>query len=380
MLWRAAVIGAAVGLVALIFVASSRDGDATPTSAKQEVSPSQDFLDVFDADVIGNPRALSLGIAGRGRGVNTRALTVRVYRRGRSTGWRRTPRLAEPLNPAGGLSLAQHRGNPCVGYEPETDGRVLACLRENAWRRLPRAGLPGPGARLAKIATFRGRVIAVFDVGHAPDTWTLILELRDGRWRSLGRPIPTHGAIATVGENSDKSDVLDVGMTDVATGRRTIRSFSAGRWRAMPPLEGIGAGPSPGGPVRLGARVYLPVVDASAEPWRFRVYALDGGAWSPVGHPLNEGPGNAQGVLRINAQAVWAAWQEHAPRRGGGFDTEMWVRRLTPTPGKVERVWAGTTIGPGDIETVQGVGGQSVMYMPQRHGRGTLTLRVEPVR
>jgi hypothetical protein len=367
----------AAGLVAVLLAASSNGGDAASTA---NVSPARDFLDVFDSAIVGDTRTLSLGVAGRARGTNRRALTVRVYRRGRTTRWQRTPRLAHPLDPAGALTLAQHDGDPCVGYQTKANAPVLACLRKDTWRQLPRAGLPGSGAQLAKLTMLGERMIAAFDVGQAPNAWTVILQLKGDRWRRLGRPIPTHGAITTVGEDYDDSNVLDVGLVDVAAGRRSIRTLSSGRWRIQPPLEGVGAGPMPGGPVRLDSRVYLPVIDASAEPWQFRVYVLDHGRWSPLGDAFNQGRGNAQGVLRINAGAVWAAWQEHAPRRDGAFDTQMYVRRLTPTPAKAERVWAGKTIGPGDIETVQGPAGQSVLYMPQRQGRQALTVRVKQLR
>jgi hypothetical protein len=167
---------------------------------------------------------------------------------------------------------------------------------------------------------------------------------------------------------------------DVATGTRQLWTLDAGEWRASAPLRGIGGGPTPGGPVRLGSRVYLPVIDASVEPWQFSVHALDGQSWTQVGGPLNRGPGNAQGVLRVNGRSVWAAWQESAPRRDGRFDTRMYVQRVAPRPAAAKRIWSGVSIGPGSIETVQAAGGHWVLYMPQARGRPGLTVAVSRLR
>jgi hypothetical protein len=202
------------------------------------------------------------------------------------------------------------------------------------------------------------------------------MRLRGNRWDRLGRAIPANGKLAALGEDYSARDTLDLGLVDVARGRRWVWSFSHGRWRRSAALAGIGGGPMPGGPVRLGARVYLPVIDTSREPWRFLVHVLADRKWSPVGRPLNRTAGNAQGVLRINDNAVWASWQEHQPRRDGLFDTRLYVQRVARRSGGARRVWDGASIGPGSIETVAGAEGQSVLYMPSSDGRRGLTVRV----
>ena len=135
----------------------------------------------------------------------------------------------------------------------------------------------------------------------------------------------------------------------------------------------------PGGPVRLGGRVYLPVNDASVDPWQFSVYRLEHASWSRVGAVLNSGPGNAQGSVSVNGRSVWAAWQQHDPRPDGLFDARIYVQSLAPAGGTADPVWHGISLGPGDVRTVDALGGRWVVYMPQATGRNALTVRVEPL-
>ncbi len=135
----------------------------------------------------------------------------------------------------------------------------------------------------------------------------------------------------------------------------------------------------PSGPVRLGGRLYLAAVDASSEPWRLTVHALDGHNWSQLGDPLNRGAGNAQGVLRVTRGEVWAAWQENEPRDDGLFDTRVFAQRMAPDIGAPRSVWAGASIGPGSVEVVQGAGRRWVLYMPQASTRRALTVAVKPL-
>jgi hypothetical protein len=377
---RTTALTCVLGVVALALSACS--GNSGSPAAVSDVSPAGDFADVFGADLAGDARGLSLVVAGQARGPGRKELVVRVYRRSRGSGWERAPRLKEALDSGGAMSVVQSNGTPCVGYQGRGGTPVLACLRGRDWLRLPRAGLPAAGlpaasARLTKLALFNGRLIALFQAGRPAGKHLNIVRLEGNRWRRLGRRIPAHGAIAALGENS-AGHTLDLALNDVAAERRSVWHFSEGRWRQSAALEGVGAGPMPSGPVRVGGRVYLPVVDASGQPWRLWVYTLDDEDWSRLGKPLNRGPGNAQGVLRVNGGSVWAGWQEHDPREDGLFDTHMYVQKLAPAPGEAREVWAGTSIGPGNIETVVGAGSQSVLYMPQAQGRRGLTVRVRP--
>lgn len=226
-----------------------------------------------------------------------------------------------------------------------------------------------------RLATLGRRLIAVFGDGRR----VVVVRLVDRRWRRLGKPIPTHGAVVAFSENAEAAGVADVALVDVARNRRVVWSFQNGRWVRSAPLEGVGAGPMPSGPVRLAGRLYLPVVDATTSPWLLSVYVLDGSRWRRLGRPLNRGDGSAQGVLRVNDGAVWAAWQENAPRDDGRFDTEIYTKRIASSPRSAELVWSGVTIGPGDVETVTGAGRRWLLYSPAAPGgRNALTARVEP--
>jgi hypothetical protein len=363
-----------MGLVAFAFPISW--GDPASTAAGRGASPSSDFSDVFSADLAGDADGLSLAVAGQARRGRRGDLVVRVYRRGRRSGWQRAARLGRPLDPGASVSLVQTRGRPCVGYQARRHARFLGCLSGSSWRSLPSAGLPPRPAQLTKLADFNDGLTAVFRARRQ----VIVVRLAGDRWRRLGQPIPANGAIPAIGEGYGAEPALDLALVDVAEGARFLWSLSDGRWRARTPLRDVGGGPMPTGPVRLGSRLYLPVIDASAEPWQFSVYLLDGENWTRLGGPLNRGAGTAQGVIRVNRGSVWAAWQENALRDDGRFDTHMYVRRVAPTSGRARKVWAGTSIGPGSIESVQGAGRQWVLYMPRARGRTGLTVAVKPLR
>jgi hypothetical protein len=114
----------------------------------------------------------------------------------------------------------------------------------------------------------------------------------------VGQPVPTGRAIPAVGECDAAARAPDLALVDVATGVRRLWRLEGGSWREATPLRGVGGGPTPGGPVGLGSTAYLPVIDASTDPWRFSVYLLGGETWTLVaGRPVNQGIGNAQGVI-----------------------------------------------------------------------------------
>jgi hypothetical protein len=245
-----------------------------------------------------------------------------------------------------------------------------------AWRPLPNAGLPPRSARLIRFEACDGRLVALFTM----DRKLIAVRLAGRRWRPLGQPVPTGRAIPAVGECDRTAPAPDLALVDVAAGTRALWSLDTGAWRARTPLGDVGGGPTPGGPVRLGSSVYLPVIDASTAPWRLSVYAFEGGNWTLILGPLNRSSGNAQGVVRVNGHSVWAAWQENAPRPDGRFDTRMYVQRVAPVPGAAEKIWSGISIGPGSMETVQGAGSRWVLYMPQARRRAGLTVAVSRLR
>lgn len=176
------------------------------------------------------------------------------------------------------------------------------------------------------------------------------------------------------------SAAIDVALADVASGERVVWTLARGRWSSHPALRGAGGGPMPGGPVRLGSRMYLPVIDAFAEPWKLSVHVLTGGVWGVADGLLNRGVGNAQGVLTAGGGAVWASWQENEQRADRLFNTRMYAQRVAPRVGEATEVWAGTSIGPGSIETAEAIGRRWILYMPAANGRSALSVAVEPLR
>ena len=206
-----------------------------------------------------------------------------------------------------------------------------------------------------------------------------VRQLRSGRWRRLGPSLPINRLITALGEGSGAHRTVDVALADVESGERTLWSLSRGHWERQTPLKGIGGGPMPGGPVRLGSRIYLPIIDALTEPWRLSVHVFRNGAWAAAGGPVNRGKGNAQGTLSVAEGAVWISWQENEARPDGLFRTRMYVQPVAPGEGRARRVWAGTSIGPGAIEIVQAIGRRWILYMPAARGRRALTVAVKPL-
>jgi hypothetical protein len=366
-------------LALALLVAGGVVGCGGATADEPAVSPGSDFADVFSADLAGDANGLAWVMAGQLR-AHARRLDVRVYRRASGGGWTPAPQLAKRPDSGGQPSLAVIDGAPCVGYAADGGPPVLACLRGGRWHRLPSAGLPAAPAQLTKLSGSGGRPIAVFSTAGGAGSRTTVLRLDGTRWHVLGRPLATHGAIVTLGEATGAGATLDLALLDVPGRQRSLLTFDAGRWHRSAPLAGVGAGPMPGGPVRLGERAYMPVVDADATPWRFSVFVLGDAGWTRLGAPLNSGPGNAQGVLSASGGGVWATWQQDASRADGRFDTRVYAQRVAPSRGAARLVWQGITIGPGSVETVQGAGGRSVLYMPSAAGGRGLTARVEPLR
>jgi hypothetical protein len=338
------------------------------------VSPGAEFIDVLNADLAGNRQGLSLAVVGEVRGKPVGSRVVRVYTRGRTSRWRRTPGFERLLAAGNPVSITEQ--GRCVGFESEPRGRVLACLRDGEWRRVASAGLPPRPARLLKLSRFDGGLWAVF---KARDQVT-VLRLRNGRWHRVGKALRTGRAIAAVGESAGARGVVDVALADVASGERVLWTLVRGHWTRHAPLRGTGGGPMPGGPVRLGSRIYLPVIDAFVEPWKLSVRVLEHRSWSPAAGPLNRGLGNAQGVVSAAGSGIWASWQENAPRDDGLFDTHIYAQQVAPEAGAARELWAGTSIGPGSVETVRAVGRLWELYMPAAKRRKALGVAVVALR
>ena len=369
-----------LGAAVIAAVIGAGCGAAAHSKPKLGASPARDFVDVFSADLAGDRNWLALAVVGRTRGAPPGRQVVRAYIRGRAGGWRRTPPLRRSLAPGAPVALTYANGIPCIAYEGLGGRRLLACLKGGRWRELTTVGLSPQRTRLFKLASFNGRLVLALQTLSAGRRGVVVLRLARGRWRRLGQHVPTGEAVPALGESSRARGTLDLALSDVATGARLVWSLAEGRWHRHQPLGESGGGPMPGGTARLGARLYLPVIDATAEPWAMSVHVLRGAVWSQVGELLNRGAGNAQGVLSVAGRAVWAAWQENEPRDDGLFNTRMYFRRVAPVAGRAREVWAGASIGPGSVETVRGAGRQWILYMPEASARRRLTVAVKPLR
>src|SRR5215212_6123550 len=185
-----------LALSGVVLLALAGCGDA---AGRPRVVPGHDFADVFSADLAGDPDELALIIAGQLRH-GAKRLDVRVYRRDSGGGWNRAPRLAGQLDSGGQPSVVVLGGALCVGYGTAAGRPVLSCLHDGRWHALPHAGLPTAPARLSRLSSSQGRLVAVFSSAAGADTLTTVLQLDGTRWRVLGRPLRTHGAITTLGE------------------------------------------------------------------------------------------------------------------------------------------------------------------------------------
>jgi hypothetical protein len=182
-----------------------------------------------------------------------------------------------------------------------------------------------------------------------------------------------------LGVSVSRPAILDLATVETTSGNRRVWSMVHGRWRGGVPLRGEGAGPMPGGPVRVDKRVYLTATDASAQPWKMSVHVLERRAWRPVDGRLNRSAGNAQGTLSLVGRSVWAAWQEQSQREDGRFETVLWAQRVAPTGDRAKQLWRGVSIGPGSIEVVAGAGRTWALYQPSAMNGSALTVAVKPL-
>ncbi len=272
------------------------------------------------------------------------------------------------------VSVAYGRSAPCVGYLTPRNGTALGCLRNGRWAPLPRAGLPRSPFSFARLTARGSRLVALYAAPQRAAAY----ELKGRRWHRLGGPVRTDGAIVALGENLRSDTPVDLALNDVRSKTRRICTFDGSRWSKSAALRGIGPGPMPSGPVRVGRTVYLAVVDASTSPWVMSVHKLAGARWSTARQQLNQTDGNAQGTIRENDGVVWASWQESRPLQSGAFATSMFAQPLTPGS-RPTSLWRGESIGPGAIETIDSTGGVWAMYMPTAPDARGLTLDVSKV-
>lgn len=349
----------AVGLI-LLMGCNCASSSQRSAAAPEREQPSADFRQVHSSDLAGTTNNLLLAVAGAPSGRSTKELAVRAYRSHGAGGWDELPPLADAFGGVSRVSVVDLAGVPCIGYETPRNGAALGCLRDEEWLPLPRRGLPRRPALLVKLGIRRGSLVAVFHSGSA----VTVTEMAHGRWRRLGPPLRTNDSIPAVSENLNDASAIDIALVDLRRRTRYVWSLLDGRWHRSPALSGIGGGPMPSGTVRLANKLYMPVIDADRSPWTFAVFVLDHGRWRRYRGPENRTRGNAQGSLRVVGNEVWAAWQENRPARNGIFDTTMYTTRIAPLPGVIQKVWAGRSVGPGDIETVSGAGRLWTLYTP----------------
>lgn len=348
---------------------------ARPSARAAAFSERADFADVYSSDATSDGRGTALAVAGRlSSQRSARTLAVRLYTRSDDADWRRAPRLADAFDRSMPVSVAYRRSAPCVGYQTPRNGTALGCLSGGRWSPLPRAGLPRSPSYFARLTARGPRLVALYATPRS----AAVYQLTGRSWHRLGRPVPTGGAIVALGENLRAGAPVDLALTDVRTKARRVWTFDGSRWSKSAALRGIGAGPMPSGPVRVGRAVYLAVVDASKSPWVMSVHRLAGVRWSAARQRLNQTSGNAQGTIRENDGVVWVSWQESRPLQSGAFATAMFAQPLTPGS-RPTALWSGESIGPGSIETIDATGGIWAMYMPAAPDARGLTLDVSHI-
>jgi len=301
---------------------------------------------------------------------------LRVFRRGASD-WEELPVPPGQVSQDLPMSIAVPVGigdGPCVGYSTGLrPSPVVACFREGAWESL---GIPAKG-QLLQIGAQDGELVAMIGEQRARTSRYRLLRNAGEGWTSTP-PVSAPPAVARLAIESPQGPEANFPGIGFATQGRLSQHFVTelrdGRWRRLEPtLQDIATGPLVGGPVLLDKRVLYPVTEADVEPWSFSVQTARIGSNDARPEQLSTGAGNAQGRLDLAGDQVWATWQEHRPRKKGGFRAAVFAAELTPQ-GQLDRkvrLWQGVSIGPGSIQVVEFQGRTLALYMRATNdGRG----------
>ncbi len=362
-------------LVVILVAIGAGCGAEDGTAAGRPASGPAAFADEAWAELASDGREdLWLAVAGYRRSGD---FGLRVFRRG-AHDWEEQPVPPGQVSQDLPISIAIPRsgGAPCLGYSAGSrPAPVVACLDAGSWQ--PLALPPLRGGQLVQIATHDGDLVALIDKQEATASSYWLLREIGGEWASTPT-ISAPAAIAQLAIETPHEGAAGYPAIGFATQGRSSQHFVAelrgGEWRRLQPaLKDMGTGPLVGGPVLLGGRILYPVNEADTEPWSFSIHAARIGSTATKPERLSSGPGNAQGRLDLAGGRVWATWQEHDPRKGGGFRAAVFAAELTPK-GQLRRkvrLWRGVSIGPGSIQVVEYQGRTLALYMrSSSNGKG----------
>lgn len=357
---------------------------ATPTAA-----PATAFAAAMNADIAGDDGHLWALVIGHDGDRN--APSARAFERTRSSGWRQLPGLPQQVDTGMPISAAAFRGGLCTSIGIQAPGRSSSvfCHSEKGWTDISRES-PLARAKIVQLAVSRGELHAlVVETASAGSRRTVhrIYRWRGGKWRQIGEGLVSSSGIAQLGTSrgAEQAPGLVIENSGTRHPTRAVYRLAGGRWgREGPVLRGATVGPTTSGPVSTGHGTLLAVNEANVEPWRFSVFVnRPGEDWRKVtGGRFNVGAGYAQGSLTATASGIWALWFEHTPRTGAfPFREQIFVARVGTSGSRVEHpvtLHEGLSIGPGDLDVVDGLGRTWAMYMVTMPD-GTLQTRIRPL-
>ena len=342
------------------------------------------FKDDLNVAAAGSKNSAALAVLGRDE--EKRPPEVRVFHRPGDGGWSRVP--SPPVVPDAGetLFLAFEDDDPCLATTVSRQRRVV-CLESSRWhdRSFP------DGIRNGNVVDLTARKGRLYLLGSAAaDGSVQVFRRFQDSWHAIGPAIPLSEGVAKFVQSSPRQPgPPEVGLVQFNRPGvpRSILRYNGAAWRrSLRVLKGRDDGPTIMGPVRIGRRVYWPIVRDNAKPWSFSIFASRGSRWVEVGgRPLSRGEGNAQGVATFAQGKVWATWQENAFRPDGLFATSIVtipIDSRTLRLGQRRRLWRGPSIGPGDLGTFETRTGPFAYFLRAHAQTPTtaLQLEVKPIR
>lgn len=362
-------------LVVILVAIGAGCGAEDGTAAGRPASGPAAFADESWAEMASDgDEDLWLAVAGYRRSGD---FGLRVFRRG-AHDWEELPVPPGQISQDLPISIAVpgSGGAPCLGYSAGSrPAAVVACLDAGSWQ--PLSLPPLHGGQLVQVATHDGDLVALVAEQEPETSRFRLLRNAGGAWTSTPE-FSAPAAIAQLAIESPDETAADFPAIGVTTQGRSSQHFVAelhgrGWHRLEPALRDLGTGPLVGGPVLLGGRIFYPVNEAGTEPWSFSVQTARVGSTEAKSERLSTDAGNAQGRLDLVGDRVWATWQEHDPRQGGGFEAGVYAAELTPN-GRLRRkfrLWRGVSIGPGSIQVVEYQGRTLALYMrSSSNGKG----------
>ncbi len=254
--------------------------------------------------------------------------------------------LPEVANSAAPVSIAIHKGAPCVSFWSLEGENVVTCRRRGLWA--PLRATP-PVGTIGQLVVARRQLHAVFSTAT-----TLSVAVYDddlSSWRTVARRRVAKGSTAAA--SSTRGGVALLIQRPILNGvvRSVVQVGSESGFRHVAgPLRGR-FGPLVSGPAMRGELVAVPETDASVKPWRF--YAALVSSPRPARRVrVRAGKGDNVGGVANACGRTWAFWQSQALRPDGNLDTEVRARTLTG-PSRDFLVWRGITPAPGPLALIE---------------------------